>query len=201
MLYLIDISSKITDTVKQNCEKWFNNNMKTELIDEYYDSPIKFDKTHGNVVKVTSYNSSIESGKYNVILELKRIRFLKQKLHVEMSIELLEPYESDSDEDELFQENSDQYMTSDDEDCDFPEPIPEDIIQIRTRYIHSLELMKHQFLEDVEKQTYKIKTIQENIQEQQSEISDIEKMKMELNDITTIQELENMAERIQRMQV
>ena len=126
MMYMIDIASYITENVKNNCSEWFHNNMNVDLIDDYYDNVIKFDKEHGNVVRIKCINSLdiFNTDKYNVHIKFHGLRFSKQKFYIEFEVMKFEKYEVCEDVN-IFIETSDDYLSSDEDNEDIPEPIPE----------------------------------------------------------------------------
>lgn len=201
MLYMIDIGTSIVDTVKQNCDKWFNNNMNIDLVEDYYDSPLTYDKKYGQVIRIKTQKSleSFESGRFNIIIHIQGIRFSKQKFNIEFSIHLFEPCNTEI-RDNMFHESNDDYISSE-EDDDIAEPIPEDINNIRNKHIQTLNDIITQY----NNQINEIKKTQENLEHRliniNSEISNIIKIKEQLNDIMTISELEYITNLIQNLQV
>jgi hypothetical protein len=140
-MYMADLSDHIISVVKDHCEAWFNNNMDIELIEDYYVNPVKFHKVHGNVMKVKLANGSVEfpdkeSVRANVVIVLKGLRFLKQKFSLEWEVRQWSPSIANDIEFDLLE--SDDLSTSDDEDEDLPEPIPDDVDEIKTNLLAQL---------------------------------------------------------------
>jgi hypothetical protein len=140
-MYMADLNDHIINVVKDHCEAWFNNNMDIELIEDYYVNPVKFHKVHGNVIKVKLANGSVafpekDSIKANVVIVLKGLRFLKQKFSLEWEVREWSPSIANDIEFDLLE--SDDLSTSEDEDEDLPEPIPDDVDEIKTNLLAQL---------------------------------------------------------------
>lgn len=128
MNYMVDLNEYIIDTVKQKCSSWFNSNMNTDLIDEYYVNPLRYDKVNGYLVKLGD-SLDKEDGKYNLVLEVKGLRFLKQKFNLEWSVT-----EVTHAQDIEFAMD-DEVSEPDEEEEDIPEPIPDDVNDMKDKYI------------------------------------------------------------------
>lgn len=143
-IYMADLSDHIISVVKDHCEAWFNNNMDIELIEDYYVNPVKFHKVHGNVIKVKLANDKSQAREFpdkdsikaNVVIVLKGLRFLKQKFSLEWEVREWEPSIGNDIEFDLLE--SDDLSTSEGEDDDLPEPIPDDVDEIRKNLLAQL---------------------------------------------------------------
>ena len=125
-VYMADLSDHIIGLVKDNCAAWFNNNMDIDLIEDYYVTPLKFHKQHGNIIKLKVQGSNMVNNdqemKYNMTLVLKGLRFLKQKFSLEWEVRECERSLPNDLEFDLLDSES---ITSEEEEL--PEPIPDDI--------------------------------------------------------------------------
>lgn len=137
MDFMSDLNEHVIEIVKQNCEEWFNNNMSLDLIDEYYSNPMKYDKVHGYVVRIKHEGDICpRQSKVNVTLRLKGLRFLKQKFGLEWEVVSFTQDTAHGFEfDMLEAEESASEITSDD---DIPEPIPDDVSDIKNQYFTRL---------------------------------------------------------------
>lgn len=161
--YLVDLNDHIVDIVKSNCASWFNSNMDTELIEEYYINPVKYDKRYGDIIKIelckgldTSVLEAGSAKKFDIVIEVKGLRFLKQKFSLEWNIIQL-----DAAEDIQFC-MSDNDLSSEEEDL--PEPIPEDITEAKDNVIQRINALENKFEKQIEEITNameRIKTLKE----------------------------------------
>lgn len=202
MMYMTDLNSYITNVVKEHCENWFNNNIDKELVDEYYDSPIKFTKEHGNVVKIHTTDNNIEQfdiGKYNVHITIKGLRFLKQKFYIESSIVLFELDDSilKNAVNDYFHEDSDSYESSDE---DIPEPIPDDIENIREKYRVLIDTLIEHHTEEMSKYQQKLDKIIELRNNSETTLNKLLELHNKIENIVCVSDIEYMAESIQNLQ-
>jgi hypothetical protein len=141
MDFMSDLNEYVIDIVKQNCEEWFNNNMSLDLIDEYYSNPMKYDKVYGYVVRIKHEGDiSQKQGKVNVRLKLNGLRFLKQKFGLEWDVvSVTEDMKRGFEFDMVESEESMSDVASDE---DIPEPIPDDVSDIKNQYFTQLREIK-----------------------------------------------------------
>lgn len=94
--YIYDLNNRIIDIVKDHCHVWFNTNMSSDLIDDYYMSTLVYDKTHGELIKLkvvdpvdqTHFLSEeVLGSNLNIRLKAKNLRFYKQKFVLETTLE------------------------------------------------------------------------------------------------------------------
>lgn len=160
MNYMVDLNEHIVETVKSKCSSWFNSNMDTELIDEYYVNPLKYDKENGYLVKIGE--SDVESGKYTLTLEATGLRFLKQKFNIEWSI--LEISQAEEIEFAIDDDNESEELSEE----DIPEPIPDDVNDMKEKYNNTLDGLLEKYLVEYNR----IKDIVSSLQKAKSEIAD-----------------------------
>jgi flagellar biosynthesis/type III secretory pathway chaperone len=135
--YMYDLNQNILNIVKSNCSSWFNTNMSSDLIDDYYTNTLVYDKTHGDLIKIKiigdkELSSDLIGSTLNLELAAEHLRFYKQKFVLETSIVSAEVgcdiIEFSSDDDELLAA----------EDPDEPEPSLEDMEQMRAEALVDL---------------------------------------------------------------
>lgn len=167
LYFIADLNSKVTDIVKANCNDWFGNNMSLDLIEEYFINPIKFSKRHGSVLKLKHSCSSefeySEEKKYDIVLTLKGIRFLKQKFGLEWQIQRVE--ESRNIEFEMLSDIEDSESSNDE---DLPEPIPDDLAIMKEEYINIIINMENDIVcqqQELQKRLAIIQNLKNNIEE------------------------------------
>jgi hypothetical protein len=141
-LYMADLNEHIINLVKDNCLAWFNNNMAIDLIEDYFVTPLKFHKQHGNVIKLKMQGAGLDNydpdKKYNMMLVLKGLRFLKQKFSLEWEIREHERCMPNDLEFDLL--DSDSIASEDDEEL--PEPIPDDVDAIKQDIVTHLSMLQ-----------------------------------------------------------
>ena len=127
-----DLNATVIDIVKDNCAKWFNNNMSADLIEDYYSNTLVYDKKHGNLIRVKCLSvdaEEIPQGKVcNISLTLKSLRFYKQKFVLEWDMDDIEMVKGDV----IVPDDDDDVDLSDDE---IPMPHDEDLEDIRCEYV------------------------------------------------------------------
>lgn len=126
MNYMADMNDHIVETVKQKCASWFNSNMDTNLVDEYFVNPLRYDKEHGYLVKIGECD--VDPGRYSLVLEARGLRFLKQKFNIEWVVADISPAH-----DIEFTIDDDTETESESEE-DLPEPIPDDIREVKEHH-------------------------------------------------------------------
>lgn len=123
---LFDIANHIIEIVKSNFVSWFNTQMPEDLVDEYFCSPLTYDKKYGDIIKLKIVNGmehiSELKKRCTIRLIMNQVRIYKQKFIIEWSIDKVD-YESSSDT---------ESVNSDDEDITIP------IEEIKTEYIGRL---------------------------------------------------------------
>lgn len=95
--YMDDFNQKILTIVTDNSSSWFNANIDSDLIEEYYISTLQYDKKRGETIRLKLRN--IEDAKYvdknvSIALSLKNLKFFKQKFYPEFQIEVVEEIEN-----------------------------------------------------------------------------------------------------------
>lgn len=113
--YIFDLNTSILDIVKGNCSSWFNTNMSSDLIDDYYTNTLVYDKTHGDLIKIKVIGSEVSEefvgSTLNLELNAEHLRFYKQKFVLETSVNKCEvacdiiEFSSDDDDDLLEEED------------------------------------------------------------------------------------------------
>ena len=152
--YFYDLNAKIVEIVKSNCGEWFNNNMNIDLIDDYYTNTLIYDKTYGDIIKLSCINNDIinENTKCNIRLHLQNLRFYKQKFVLECSIEQVETVsefiEDDFQGDKFFEED------------EMPQPTNEELESMKNEYIERGELIIERHRRDISVMQEKIASIE-----------------------------------------
>jgi hypothetical protein len=169
MNYMVDLNEHIVETVKDKCASWFNSSMSTDLIDEYFVNPLKYDKEHGYLVKVDcdDIDKSHEKShdKYNLTIEVRGLRFLKQKFNIEWAV-------INFDSAQAIEFNIDD--TSDvSEEEDIPEPIPEDVNDMKEKYTITLSELVDQHKSKADEARKALSDIEAIIQKLESSKNDI----------------------------
>lgn len=135
---IYDINQNIIDTVKNNCTSWFNSNMNTDLIEDYYSNTLVYDKKHGDVIKLKFVDSESENiilnQKADIVIECKQLRFYKQKFVLECELKSFETHEFAMDSDDG------ENVAEDDEDI--PCPNEEELAAIKKEYLQKVVEMQ-----------------------------------------------------------
>ena len=129
-----DLCETIVSIVKANCSAWFNTTMSAELVEDYFASPLIYDKTYGDILKLKvllaededlSELKTIFKRRCKINLVLSNIRFYKQKFVLEWIIKdvIVESEDEDRIEDHL----------DGDDDIDIP------IDDVRDSYLAKLD--------------------------------------------------------------
>lgn len=121
-----DIGESVLEYVKKYRVEWFKRTLSDELIDDYFTQCIAYHKRHGQILKLQCLNdlSELESGCVSLLIELKDVRFYKQKFVLEWEIV------------ECGEQNS-ELINIDDEEEE-PMPLDEDIAQMKEDYLQAL---------------------------------------------------------------
>lgn len=122
---MVEFDAHCTDQVKTNIPSWFTKGLDENVIEEYYTSSLAMSKTDGVLVKlkVQGAEELLEPGKYDLLMNLKGLRFYKQRFIPEWEIRGVKPIggdflnsiESDddgvwNDDDEIPCPNSDEIV-------------------------------------------------------------------------------------------
>lgn len=135
--YMYDLNAAILNIVKGNCSSWFNTNMSSDLIDDYYTNTLVYDKTHGDLIKIKvigekEFGSDLVGNTLNLELNAEHLRFYKQKFVLETTVKKCEIacdiIEFSSDDDELLEDEEEE-----------PEPGVEELEQMREGALRELE--------------------------------------------------------------
>lgn len=151
MNYVSDLGDHIVNIVKSNCTEWFNSNMNIDLIDEYFVNPMRYDKEHGYVLKIDTENEFQSGEKYNLQIEVKGLRFLKQKFNIEWVITSI-----DKSTDIEFVMDDDISDISEEE---LAEPIPDDLENLKVSYGNDIDILIERFAEEVDGLVQKIEIL------------------------------------------
>lgn len=92
---IYDLNNQIITIVKNNCSTWFNTNMNPELIEDYYTNTLVYDKTHGELIKIKFVGENLLDissigNCINLTVNPIQLRFYKQKFVLECQIEKYE---------------------------------------------------------------------------------------------------------------
>jgi len=140
---IYDINQNIIDTVKNNCTTWFNSNMNTDLIEDYFSNTLIYDKKHGDVIKLKFVDSASEDvvldQKADIVIECKQLRFYKQKFVLECELKSFETHD--------FAIDSDDGIDITDEEEDIPCPNEEELTAIKKDYLKKIDEMQHNLSE------------------------------------------------------
>ncbi len=84
--YLDELTSSLLEAVELNHSEWFNSSIDEAFLEEYFTTPIHYDKRHGIVIRLKIKNlDDIEEHslhkKVNATFVLKNITFLRQKFY------------------------------------------------------------------------------------------------------------------------
>lgn len=94
--FIYDVNKHIIDVVRNKSIIWFNNNMNTDLIEDYYTNTLIYDKMFGDVIRLKCVgNESLLNGYINQKTKLTvvfdHIRFYKQKFVLECHVDDVQP--------------------------------------------------------------------------------------------------------------
>ena len=135
--YMDEFNNMILRIVTKNSSSWFNTNIDSDLIEEYYISTLQYDKKRGETIRLKLKNiDDIENVKdlgehVSIALSLKYLKFFKQKFYPEFQVELVEAIEN----------HSNLEMYSDDEfygEEEHPLPSFEEVMTMKEESIKSL---------------------------------------------------------------
>jgi hypothetical protein len=140
---MCEITSEVIESVKGNCDKWFKTILSEDLIEDYYINPIMYDKDKGRIIKLKVLNKlDIEQvpGYVDMNIELKYIKFYKQKFILEWNIILLN--------DNVHEGGSEIASDSETDDDDVPSPYNEELETLRQEYITRVKNKLSTLLQD-----------------------------------------------------
>jgi hypothetical protein len=173
--FLFDLSTFIINQVKEKSVIWFKNDHLIDLIDDYYTSPLLYDKNHGDIIKFKcigdeNYIKDYIGKKTDIDIQFTQLKFYKQKFLLEAEViklqeainkyDILENHEDD-DENNEFEES--------------PEPDLEDINYIKKEHID----ISDKYLNE-------LKTM---LSEIESKIKDLENIKIKLLNTNNIENI------------
>jgi len=151
--FICDLNDFIIQTVKEKSPVWFDNNMNTDLIADYYTNPLIYDKKHGDIIRFKcvgneDYIKSIINKKINIKLQFNYIRFYRQKFLIECEILTIE-------------ENNKYLIADEDTESDYenPEPTIDDINIIKTECLHNVT----NYLTELKNKINMLETFQEKL--------------------------------------
>jgi len=145
---MYDINDKIINIVKKESINWFNNNMNTNLVEDYYTNTIFYDKEYGDIIRLKCIgNEKILKNKFmkknDINIIFNHLRFYKQKFVIECEIDSISEINNIKINDELNE--------SDNSDNDLPYPDEEDISNIKeecilyiNNYLEELTIQKNE---------------------------------------------------------
>jgi len=130
--FLFDFSSFIIEQVKEKSMEWFKNDHLVDLIDDYYTSPLTYDKKHGDIIsfKCIGDEEIIKNNigkKTNIVIQFTQLKFYKQKFLLEC--EVINLNETNINYDLIDDENEYNIIE------EIPEPNIDDINKIKKEYI------------------------------------------------------------------
>jgi hypothetical protein len=136
--YMDDFNHKILSIVTENSSSWFNTNIDSDLIEEYYISTLQYDKKRGETIRLKIKNiDDIENAKdlgeyVSIALSLKYLKFFKQKFYPEFQVELVETIENNNN----FEMYSDDEFYGDEEE--HPVPSFEEVMTMKEECMNTL---------------------------------------------------------------
>lgn len=174
---MYDINTHIVDVVKEKSIQWFNNNMNTELIEDYYTNTLVYDKTHGDVIRLKvigdeSVLKEIVGTKVSITCVFEQLRIYKQKFVLECHVTNVTPSPQSNCEIAIASDIEDVADTYED---DVPSPNEEDIKRIKDECLEAT----NKYLIDIKTQLHTL----------EYKIQGIEKIKSELLKTTLIDDI------------
>lgn len=136
--YMDELNHKILGIVIQNSSSWFNTNIDSDLIEEYYISTLQYDKKRGETIRLKLKNiDDIEEAKdlgeyVSIAVSLKYLKFFKQKFYPEFHVELIEAVENHN----TFELYSDDDVCEDEEE--HPVPSFEEVMTMKEECLKML---------------------------------------------------------------
>lgn len=138
------IQDDVLKIVKENCNNWFKTNLNDDLIEDYLDQNIIYEKEVGQIFRLKCINdiSALSSNtSVNILLTLRHIRFYKQKFVLEWEVEEAEIMDH-------IHPLVDDDTENDDED-DIPVPCLEDIVSLKQQYEKDVHLRMAALEQDI----------------------------------------------------
>lgn len=166
--FIYDLSKHIVEFVKDKSSAWFNNNMNTELIDDYFTNTLVYDKEKGDIIrlKIIGDESVLEdyiNKKIKLTLIFDNLRFYRQKFVLESKITDIESVTESFDIKPI-----DNQEESSDDEYEEPSPSKDDIENIRAEILK----ISTDYIDDLKNKCKKIEV----------QIAKIEKIRNELVD-------------------
>jgi hypothetical protein len=182
--FLFDFSSFIIEQVKEKSFQWFKNDHLIDLIDDYYKSPLIYDKKHGDIIclKCIGDEHLIKENigkKMDIKIKFTQLKFYKRKFLLECEIIDLKEcnpkynieYDIKSDTDDAYEE--------------IPEPTLDDINEIKKEYIDISENYIN-----------KLKTMMSEIETKVNTLENIKKDLLNTSNIKNVISLYNELEKL-----
>ena len=144
--FLFDLSTFIINQVKEKSVIWFKNDHLIDLIDDYYTSPLLYDKNHGDIIKFKcigneNYIKDYIGKKTDINIQFTQLKFYKQKFLLEAEVINLHEVINNCDiiEDEDIDNNQlEETPEPDLEDINY---IKREYIDISDKYLNELKIM------------------------------------------------------------
>lgn len=139
--FMDDFNKMILKIVIENSPSWFNTNMDTDLIEEYYISTLQYDKQRGETIRLKIKNiDDIEEakemqGNVSIIVLLKHLKFFKQKFYPEFQVEVIETLDNVENENSLEMYSDEEYYADEEE---LPVPSYEEIMLMKEECMKTL---------------------------------------------------------------
>lgn len=135
--FMCDLNAQILQVVKENSPIWFNNNMNTDLVEDYYTNTLIYDKQHGDIIKLKFVGDEDDVTKFimkkvDLTISFDNLRFYKQKFVLECSVDTI-AYDED-----LFVDAVDESGDEGEEEEE-PGPNGDDISEIKREYLGKAE--------------------------------------------------------------
>ena len=126
---MVEFDAQCTDIVKKNISQWFTKGLDENIIEEYYTSSVVVSKSDGYLIKLKlqGVDELLEPNRYDVVMDLKGLRFYKQRFIPEW--EMVGVKHIDGDFMNSLQ-SEDEETWQDDQDDDVPGPDDEEITAI-----------------------------------------------------------------------
>jgi hypothetical protein len=138
--FICDLNAQILQVVKENSPVWFNNNMNTDLVDDYYTNTLIYDKKHGDIIKLKIVGDETAVAKFimkksDIAISFDNLRFYKQKFVLECSIDSIE-FDSALFVNDALDESEDEKEEEEEEE---PGPNGDDISEIKKESLGKAE--------------------------------------------------------------
>jgi len=146
--FLFDLSTFIINQVKEKSVIWFKNDHLIDLIDDYYTSPLLYDKNHGDIIKFKcigdeNYIKDYIGKKTDIDIQFTQLKFYKQKFLLEAEViklqEAINNYDIIEDHDD--EDDNDEFEESPEPDLEDINYIKKEHIDISDKYLNELKTM------------------------------------------------------------